>query len=501
MAGTIRLRTGVVALIVAFASILGSTPASATTNAEVDAATRAAGWIAREWAAPDSEIVAFGTGTLIDALIGIAVTGTEPATALEMLATLRADAAGYIGTGSTSDVGPLGKLLLVLGIYGYDPATFVTGRDIEAELRAAIAGDGQIGDAGPFIQALAILGLERTSGGAPDVTGAWLAATGCVDGSFTFDGTGCGGSEVDADSTAMAVQALLATGQDAAAAEAVSALRAAQDPSGGFVAFGAANANTTALASQALVVAGDTVDAGRASDFLRELQFPAAAAPEDAGGFRYVASDIAANTFATVAAPTGLGAPGLATLTAPELPTFGDVPTGSTFAVDIDWLADSGITKGCNPPLNTNFCPDTAVTRAQMAAFLVRALDIPSSTGNPFGDDDGTQFEGQIGAIAAAGITRGCNPPDNDRFCPDEPVTRAQMAAFLVRAFGLPAPLSADRFTDDDGSVFEADIQTVAAYGIARGCNPPANTAYCPDEQVTRAQMAALLHRASLVTL
>ncbi|VAV99277.1 hypothetical protein MNBD_ACTINO02-485, partial [hydrothermal vent metagenome] len=51
-----------------------------------------------------------------------------------------------------------------------------------------------------------------------------------------------------------------------------------------------------------------------------------------------------------------------------------------------------------------------------------------------FNDDDGSIHESYIEAIAAAGITKGCNPPSNNRFCPDDPVTRGQMAAFLNRA-------------------------------------------------------------------
>ena len=70
-----------------------------------------------------------------------------------------------------------------------------------------------------------------------------------------------------------------------------------------------------------------------------------------------------------------------------------------------------------------------------MAAFLVRALGLTEDGGgNYFVDDDGSAFEDDIAKLAAAGITRGCNPPDNDEFCPTSPVTREQMAAFLNRA-------------------------------------------------------------------
>jgi hypothetical protein len=69
-----------------------------------------------------------------------------------------------------------------------------------------------------------------------------------------------------------------------------------------------------------------------------------------------------------------------------------------------------------------------------MAAFLRRALDLPPGPNN-FVDDNGSAFEADIGAIAAAGITKGCNPPQNNRYCPNDQVTRGQMAAFLHRGF------------------------------------------------------------------
>ena len=106
------------------------------------------------------------------------------------------------------------------------------------------------------------------------------------------------------------------------------------------------------------------------------------------------------------------------------------------FQTEISWLGASGVTKGCNPPINDRFCPDDLVTRGQMAAFLSRALDLPAATGDQFRDDDGSLFEFDIEKLAVAGITRGCNPPVNDQFCPTSPVTREQMAAFLHRALG-----------------------------------------------------------------
>ena len=164
-------------------------------------------------------------------------------------------------------------------------------------------------------------------------------------------------------------------------------------------------------------------------------------------------------TRGTTTVDTGTGATFSFTPTAGGLHTVSVVPTDddgahdpvsvtlnvltdiedSTFVLDIIWLADEGITAGCNPPANDEFCPDNNVTRGQMAAFLVRFLGLTDDGGgNKFVDDDGSVFEDDIAKLAAAGITRGCNPPANDRFCPDDNVTRGQMAAFIRRADALP---------------------------------------------------------------
>ncbi len=115
--------------------------------------------------------------------------------------------------------------------------------------------------------------------------------------------------------------------------------------------------------------------------------------------------------------------------------------------------------------------------------------------GGSFTDDDGNTHEGTIEAIAAEGITLGCNPPFNDHYCPSTPVNRGEMAAFLRRALDLPA-VGTDFFSDDNGSTFETDINAIAAAGITLGCNPPTNTHYCPADRVNRDQMASFLARA-----
>lgn len=165
---------------------------------------------------------------------------------------------------------------------------------------------------------------------------------------------------------------------------------------------------------------------------------------------------------------------------------------GHNFEAAIDWLAAEGIARGCNPPLNTQFCPDANVTRGHMAVFLARALDLPAASRDHFRDDRGAFFEDAANRLFEAGVTQGCGP---GRYCGDSEIKREEMAAFLSRSQGLQ-PTPRDFFRDDNTSIFEQSINRVAAAGITLGCNPPTNNRYCPTNLVTRGQMAAFLLRA-----
>ena len=70
---------------------------------------------------------------------------------------------------------------------------------------------------------------------------------------------------------------------------------------------------------------------------------------------------------------------------------FRDVPDDHVFHEDIEWMRDTGLTRGCNPPANDRYCPDDPVTRGQMAAFLHRFAD---RLGDVVGGGDG---EGGVG--------------------------------------------------------------------------------------------------------
>jgi hypothetical protein len=183
------------------------------------------------------------------------------------------------------------------------------------------------------------------------------------------------------------------------------------------------------------------------------------------------------------------------------------LPPGGSFVDDdgnvheggIEAIAAEGITLGCNPPANDRYCPEKTVTRGQMAVFLARALDLGPTSNDYFIDDETSLFEAGINRLRAAGITQGCNPPANNRFCPDRDMTRGEMAAMLARAFNYPVS-NHNRFNDDNGHIFEQAIQKIAAAGVTVGCNPPANNRFCPNDPIRRDQMATLLTRANHLT-
>ena len=164
---------------------------------------------------------------------------------------------------------------------------------------------------------------------------------------------------------------------------------------------------------------------------------------------------------------------------------FDDI-ADSSFIEAINWLADQNIASGCGP---TSFCPNHPVTRAQMAAFLSRALQLQPTQTDYFTDDNTSTLQDHINRIRQANITSGCSPTS---FCPNQPITRAQMAALLSRALQLQ-PTQTDYFTDDNTSTLQDHINRIRQANITTGCSP---TSFCPNQPITRAQVAALLFRA-----
>lgn len=162
----------------------------------------------------------------------------------------------------------------------------------------------------------------------------------------------------------------------------------------------------------------------------------------------------------------------------------------------IERLYYSKITGGCSSsPLL--YCPDAYVNRAQMAVFLLRGehgatYNPDAASGLVFGDVSSAYWAAAwIEQLEAEGITGGCG---EGNYCPENTVTRDQMAVFLLRAkhgSDYTPPAATGIFSDVPVSYWAAPwIEQLAAEGITGGCG---SGNYCPSQPVTRAQMAVFL--------
>ncbi len=179
----------------------------------------------------------------------------------------------------------------------------------------------------------------------------------------------------------------------------------------------------------------------------------------------------------------------IATFDYPVTPVFADVPFNHWAYNMIMAISEAGITGGCstNPP---SFCPDNTLTRGQMAVFIEAALAHPGNacTGRFADVPIGNPFCGFVERMADDGITSGCGGVN---FCPDAPVTRGQMAVFIEAALGHTSATCTGLFADvATGHPFCRFIEHLATDGITSGCG---SLSFCPDNPVTRAQMAVFL--------
>ncbi|MGQ0848290.1 MAG: S-layer homology domain-containing protein [Actinomycetota bacterium] len=227
----------------------------------------------------------------------------------------------------------------------------------------------------------------------------------------------------------------------------------------------------------------------------RTIQVPALAEPAGTGHVHQAGSTFSVRGVTiTVGPSTGTG--------------FTLIVTGDTVAerfvdddgniheASIEAIADRGITRGCNPPLVDHFCPAQDVSRAEMAAFLITAIgETPAPTFEGLFSDvpAGAWYTPYVERLRQLGITSG---NADGTYAPNRQVTRAEMAVFLARAFALPISAPGTTFSDVTSSDwYAAAVEAIRAAGITAGCstNPPR---YCPIQPVKRDQMATFLTRA-----
>jgi hypothetical protein len=175
--------------------------------------------------------------------------------------------------------------------------------------------------------------------------------------------------------------------------------------------------------------------------------------------------------------------------------TFADVPPSNPFFDYVEAIARTGVTAGCG---GSYFCPSSSVSRAQMAVFLLKARFgssyVPPAATSAFSDvSNGDLFEPWIMDIYARGITGGCGTAPL-RYCPNDAVTRKQMAPLLLKTlYGSShvPPAAASVFADvPGGDPFEPWIMELYNLKITGGCG---GGNFCPNDPNTRGQMSVFL--------
>ncbi|HKD16391.1 MAG TPA: S-layer homology domain-containing protein, partial [Thermoanaerobaculia bacterium] len=185
--------------------------------------------------------------------------------------------------------------------------------------------------------------------------------------------------------------------------------------------------------------------------------------------------------------------------------SFSDVSSATGYYRDIENIFHNGITGGCGAGI---FCPTNPVTRAQMAVFLLKSKHgksfVPPACTGIFQDVPcPSPFADWIEELYGEGITAGCSVSPA-LYCPDDAVTRQQMAVFLLKArngSGYTPPACGGIFADVAcPSPFADWIETLFALEITAGCsrNPQL---YCPTAPNVRQQMAVFLTKTFYLVL
>lgn len=164
-------------------------------------------------------------------------------------------------------------------------------------------------------------------------------------------------------------------------------------------------------------------------------------------------------------------------------------------------LAAADIIRGCEPD---RYCPEDALNRAHVAALMDRALGLSaemdaalSGAGEDaddplisFGDIRDNVHREAIEAVAHAGLMVGCDAGD---FCPDQPITRGQLAAVFHRAFELPDAPVGNRYFIDASETHQVAIDAITHAGISNGCDL---VHFCTQQPLNRGHAAIFIARA-----
>lgn len=172
--------------------------------------------------------------------------------------------------------------------------------------------------------------------------------------------------------------------------------------------------------------------------------------------------------------------------------------------VYLERLAALKVIHGCNPPANTRVCGEDELTRAEAFKILLRAglvygyvVRPPAELLDRFFDDDdlwGGAVSSIANYLAELEVIHGCNPPGNDRVCPEDRVTRAHAAKLVTTTFGLTAPESYASPWADTGDRWYEEAARITAY---HGLWDASGGRFDGGDELIRAEFARLVVEAA----
>lgn len=252
------------------------------------------------------------------------------------------------------------------------------------------------------------------------------------------------------------------------------------------------------------VAPGNGSAAGGISFTLTGTNFQAGAAVS-IGGVAAVVTSVSPTSISARTGAHAVGTAGIlvtnpdsqsATLPAGYFYDFADVTESHPFYDYVINIYRNGVTGGCSASL---YCPDSAVTREQMAVFLLRAKHgndyvPPPADGDVFADVPASRpMAPWIERLYAEGVTAGCSVSPL-LYCPTSPITRAHVSVFLLRALNgedYDPPAASGVFDDLPAwHPMAAWVEELSSEGITAGCG---GGNFCPNAPVSRGQMAVFL--------
>ena len=402
-------------------------------------------------------------------------------------------------------------IVLIAGPLGLDPAAFDPAGDGDPIDLVAVMDAGEdpeshsYGDGFLNYTLFALLAHPILERPAPADTLGYLRGAQQASGGWSYDGASSG-TDVDVDSTARAINALLANGVplgDATVAKGMKYLADQHQASGAWQFFGADDTNTTAMGLIGITAAGwrpgtscwRTSSSSAASGayvnpaaWLRTQQVTTGDA-EDLGRFLSPNDGFGPepNTSATTQAVQALlrGWQPVAPADAPRTQGFADVPACAWYTQGVAWMAANGVTRNTTG----NFGPKSGITNGQLALLLWNTMDAPSGLPDHTFTDIPTNaaYNDAVDWMVDTGLV-----PDGGTFSPKRQVNRGRVANLLWQLAG--SPVAPDLTIPDvsETAPFADAVDWAVAHGII---TPQANGNVLPRNKVTRAQAAVMLHR------